>query len=62
MTEPLTVSTNAASQPLKPNSSWNWAKTLFKEKIGAVTMNITPEGSVKIKRLKQSLFQHSSKA
>lgn len=51
VTEPLTVSTSTASQPLKPNSSWDWAKTLFKEKIGALTMNITPEGSVKIKRL-----------
>lgn len=49
MTGPLTVSTNTASQPLKLNSSWDWAKTLFKEKIGAVTMNITPEGGIKIK-------------
>lgn len=45
----LTVPTNTASQPLKPNSSWDREKTPFKEKIGALTRNIALEGGSKIK-------------
>lgn len=59
MTGPPTVSTNTASPPLKPNSSSDREKTLFKEKIGAGTINNTwgRGGGIKIKATQRVSLQ-----
>ena len=62
MTGTLTVPTNTASQPLKPNPSSDREKTLFREDRSCNNKQHTGRAALKSKGLKESLFGQSCKA